>query len=267
MPLADEYVAQERWRAWDAMLDRLPLRANHTVLDLGCGPGAVTARLAGRTAKVVGIDRDPGLLPVARARCPHSCHLIEADLGRELPSDLDPADGIWSSFLPAYFPRLDRVLPHWRAHLKPGGWIALVEVDRMWAGHRPLSEETRRVFERFAALGRQSGLYDADMGSKLHTFLQDAGLEVVERTTWPDAELAFQGPAAPEVLDAWRRRFERMPAFRRWLGDVRFARVRDEFLACLAATDHATDAAVVMVIARKPAAGARISPQTAGRRT
>lgn len=251
MSLADEYLAQERWRAWDDMLDRLPLRAGHTVLDLGCGPGAVAARLAGRGARVIGIDRDPDLLALARARCPNRCRFIEADLGQGLPPELEAAHGVWSSFLAAYFPCLDRMLPRWLATLKPGGWIALVEIDRMWLGHRPLTGETRRVFERLTTRGRQSGLYDADMGSKLDRFLQGAGLEIIERTTWPDAELAFQGPARAEVLEAWHRRFDRMPAFRRWLGDAAFARVRDAFLACLAAPDHTTDSAVVMVIARK----------------
>jgi len=254
MSLADEYAAQERWRAWDAMLDRLPLQTDQTVLDLGCGPGAVAARLADRGARVIGIDRDPELLAIARARCPHGCRLVEADLGQGLPPDLPPVDAIWSSFLAAYFPRLDRVLPGWIAPLKPGGWIALVEVDRMWAGHRPLSAETRRVFERFAALGRKSGLYDPDMGAKLASFLHAAGLEITERGRWPDAELAFQAPAAPDVLEAWRRRFDRMPALRRWLGEAAFPRVRDDFLACLAATDHASDAAVVMVVAATPGA-------------
>lgn len=251
MSLGEEYVAQERWRMWDAMLARLPLRADQTVLDLGCGPGAVAARLAERAARVVGIDRDPDLLAIARARCPSSCRFVEADLDKGLPPDVGPVDGIWSSFLAAYFPRLDRLLPHWLGPLAPGGWIALVEVDRMFAGHRPMSEETRGVFERFATLGRQSGLYDPDMGSKLAAFLEGAGLEVVESTRWPDAELAFQGPATPEVLDAWQRRFERMPAFRRRLGDAAFPKVRDDFLACLAAPDHATDSAVVMVVGRK----------------
>jgi hypothetical protein len=82
--------------------------------------------------------------------------------------------------------------------------------------------------------------------------VSEAGLTLVEECRWSDPELAFQGPAPPEVVDAWRRRFGRMPVLRSDLGDARFARCRHAFLECLSAPDHACDAAVVMVIARKP---------------
>jgi SAM-dependent methyltransferase len=44
--LAEQYVHQERWRHWDEALSRVPVAAGQRVLDLGCGVGDVTARLA-----------------------------------------------------------------------------------------------------------------------------------------------------------------------------------------------------------------------------
>ncbi|MFJ7213729.1 class I SAM-dependent methyltransferase [Amycolatopsis sp. NPDC098790] len=46
--------------------------AEPVVLDLGCGPGSLATRLAGRLphARVVGIDNDPFLLALARASVP-----------------------------------------------------------------------------------------------------------------------------------------------------------------------------------------------------
>jgi 2-polyprenyl-3-methyl-5-hydroxy-6-metoxy-1,4-benzoquinol methylase len=42
-----------------------------TALDVGCGDGMLARRLAERSAKVTGIDRDPRMIALARAQ-PHS---------------------------------------------------------------------------------------------------------------------------------------------------------------------------------------------------
>lgn len=43
---------------------------NPRVLDLGCGPGHETMRLASTGAKVVGIDYSEKCIQIARERCP-----------------------------------------------------------------------------------------------------------------------------------------------------------------------------------------------------
>ena len=43
-----------------------------TVGDVGCGPGHVTAHLAGLGVRTVGVDLSPGMVAVARARYPES---------------------------------------------------------------------------------------------------------------------------------------------------------------------------------------------------
>ena len=53
---------------WTALAQALgPLHGAH-VLDVGCGTGRVTARLEAAGAQVVGMDRDPRMLELARAR-------------------------------------------------------------------------------------------------------------------------------------------------------------------------------------------------------
>jgi ubiquinone/menaquinone biosynthesis C-methylase UbiE len=48
-------------------------------LDVGCGDGLLARRLAERCAEVTGIDRDPRMIAVARAREPGRTRFIEAD--------------------------------------------------------------------------------------------------------------------------------------------------------------------------------------------
>ncbi len=66
MDLLAEYQPKDRWRDWDAMLDGLPIAWDQTILDLGCGPGLVSAQLAARVANVVGVDRNVEFLSAAR---------------------------------------------------------------------------------------------------------------------------------------------------------------------------------------------------------
>jgi len=98
MDLLAEYGAQDRWRDWDAMLKRLPIARDQTVLDLGCGPGSVSARLAARATNVVGVDHNAEFISAARQRCPNNCTFIEADLRALDPRVIPRAHGLWSSF-------------------------------------------------------------------------------------------------------------------------------------------------------------------------
>ena len=250
MTRAEEYLAQDRWRPFEAMLDRVPCIRSDRVLDLGCGPGAVAARLSRRVATVVGVDGNEELLAAARTHCPETCTFEVADL-RSLPR-LGKHDGLWSSFTAAYFPQLDRVLPEWLAHVRPGGWVSFVEVDRMFAGHAPLDRNIRAILARFTNSARTAGLYDFDMGSKLAGFLRDAGVESIDVIEWRDPELAFDGPAEEPILSAWRQRFARLQAFAAHLGEDGFAPVADRFLRCIADSGHRSHASVVQVIGRMP---------------
>jgi SAM-dependent methyltransferase len=51
-----------------AALDLLAPQPGERVLDLGCGDGVLTARIADAGAEVLGVDADPAMLDAARAR-------------------------------------------------------------------------------------------------------------------------------------------------------------------------------------------------------
>ena len=248
MSLVDEYRRQFPWRAWPAILDALPPLDGRTVLDLGCGIGDLAAELAARGARVTGVDLQDELLAAARARNLRNVELLKHDL-RDLGGLDVQADGIWSSFAAAYMTDLAPVLVRWGEHLRPGGWIALTEIDDMF-GHEPLGERSRELFEAYARDALAAGRYDFHMGRKLEDHLIRAGLTVTRTFSVPDRELAFDGPAEPDVLAAWRSRFEWMSLLRRQWG-AEYEPVRDDFLRGLAHPAHRSRARVCCCIAVK----------------
>jgi trans-aconitate methyltransferase len=246
LSLPDEYQRQFDWRPWPHLFAALPAVAGKTILDLGCGVGQQAAELVARGARVIGVDSSDELLATARKRVPSGLFLKANLTTLALERTVD---GIWSSFVPAYFPELLPVLALWRAHLAPGGWIALTEIDDLF-GHEPVAARTASLLEGFTATTLARGSYDFHMGRKLYDLLQSAGFSVRRELVLEDQELAFQGAATPEVLDAWRARFARMPALQQYCGE-RFAALRDDFLACLARADHRSSARVFCCVAER----------------
>jgi SAM-dependent methyltransferase len=248
--LVDEYRTQVDWRNWPRYLEKLPLLNNQSILDIGCGIGDVCHLLAARVGNVLGVDSNAVLIDSARENAPANCQFIEGNAARITDLGLPRVDGIWSSFLPAYFPNLSLALESWSQNLVSGGWIALVEVDEMLIGHAPLEPDVRDDLSQFSEKLHEAGHYDFGMGSRLVGFMREAGLKVVAEYDFEDPELAFQGPANPEVIEAWRRRFSRLKGLRKFLGKPRFAIVEEAFIDCLRAPDHYSSARVVMVVAQ-----------------
>ena len=252
MDLVAYYKQQLRWRDWARAIGALPDIAGQVVLDLGCGIGDQAELLVARGAKVRGFDANGEVVAAASSRGLGDAEFEQADL-RALPGIGAPVDGIWCSFAAAYFPRLGPVLSSWAEYLREGGWIALTEVDDFF-GHTPLGRRAAERFEAYAYEALQAGRYDFSMGRRLEEVLTGAGFIIEKAFSLPDSELSFDGPAAPDVLAAWRTRLDGMRLFQDFCG-AQYAAIRDEFLACLAASEHKSQARVQFVLARKAPAG------------
>ena len=195
---------------------------------------------------MIGLDVNEELLEEARSRGIAGAEFRSADLREPLDLGLE-ADGLWSSFAAAYFPDLPAALARWQRCLRPGGWVALTEIDDLF-GHEPLSRATRALFEDFAREALATKRYDFHMGRKLRDHMERAGLTISRVMTLEDRELSFQGPAPPDVMAAWRARFERMRGLQDFFGS-RFAEVKEEFLDCLSHGDHSCAARVICCLA------------------
>jgi hypothetical protein len=104
------------------------------------------------------------------------------------------------------------------------------------------------LFRAYAEDAFAAGRYDFHMGRKLRAHLERSGFTVSKTLTVEDQELSFSGPARPEVLDAWRARFNRMKLLRDFCGPA-IDQVQEEFPGCLKREDHTSVAQVHCCIA------------------
>jgi len=114
-----------RWGA--AVIDRLPLRGDETVLDAGCGSGRVTELLCERLpdGHVIALDGSPSMVEEARARLVRFGGRVTfavADLGGPgLPIDAGSLDAVLSTATFHWVPDHAGLFANLAAVLRPGG--------------------------------------------------------------------------------------------------------------------------------------------------
>lgn len=119
-----------RWRS--AMVDRVAGAQPALVLDVACGPGAVTRRLAKvTTAHIVGLDLSAAMLArgqhdVARSGLDERVSLVRAR-GEELPFPDATFDAVTFTYLLRYVSDPATTLRELARVVKPGGPIASLE--------------------------------------------------------------------------------------------------------------------------------------------
>jgi SAM-dependent methyltransferase len=98
------------------------------VLEVGCGTGQLAAELAARAGHVDAVDRDPGMIAIARQVAPANVTCVLTDV-LELPLEPDAYDAVVSlSALHHMDPA--PALGHLAAALRPGGVLAVVALPR-----------------------------------------------------------------------------------------------------------------------------------------
>ena len=122
---------KERSRPFYELVSRIGAAEPARVVDLGCGPGELTADLCRRwpSADALGIDSSAEMIEAAdsvRAGLP-------ADLRQRLRFELadvtdwqpvSPVDVIVSNALLQWIPEHEKLLPLWVNQLSVGGWLA-----------------------------------------------------------------------------------------------------------------------------------------------
>jgi trans-aconitate 2-methyltransferase len=118
--------AGERARPFFDLLARVGAENPGFVADLGCGPGNLTATLAGRWpgADILGVDSSPEMIAAAQAEAAHRPRLsfCQADMRDWRPER--PVGVLLSNAALQWVPGHLDVIRQWPALLAPGGWLA-----------------------------------------------------------------------------------------------------------------------------------------------
>jgi len=154
-------------------------------------------------------------------------------------------DGLWCSFTAAYFTDFQKTFSSWLKYLKKDAWVCVTDIDDL-LGHEPLSSKARTSIESSYEEAFNAGRYDFRAGGKIQNVLEQNGFRV-DRIELKDRELSFDGPASVEVIEAWKKRFDRMGGFKAHLKDD-FAPFVKEFIQALASPQHQSRCKVVCCI-------------------
>ena len=122
----DRYLrfADERGRPFVDMLGRIAAEAPRRVVDLGCGPGNLTALLARRWtgADVLGLDSSPEMVRRALEAEIAGVRFEAGDVRTWEPDE--PVDVLLANATYQWVPEHLELLPRLVAHVAPGGWFA-----------------------------------------------------------------------------------------------------------------------------------------------
>ena len=157
----------------ERLLHEIGLRPGMRVLDLGCGAGDVSmlaAELVGSSGAVIGIDRNPEVLNVARERC-REAKLKQVEFKEtslESLTEVIPFDAVVGRYVLLHQADPIAFLRAAAAQVRPGGILALHEIGHFgevaetYRGTLILRQVREWLLEFF-----QSGLPHFDVGQRL----------------------------------------------------------------------------------------------------
>nr|WP_174255775.1 cyclopropane-fatty-acyl-phospholipid synthase family protein [Variovorax sp. PBS-H4] len=217
----DESLEAAQAAKLDRILDLLALEADATVLEIGCGWGALAVAMAKRhRARVTGLTLSSQQLAHARQRAVEEGLSSRLDLRLQDYRDvggqfdrivsIEMLEAVGEGYWPLYFDTL-------RRRLKPGG-VAVLQVITIADAHFDRYREAADFIQRFIFPG---GMLPPE--AALHAHARRAGM-VIEKA------LSFGESYAATLVD-WRERFLRAwPAIEKLGFDASFRRLWEYYL-------------------------------------
>ena len=133
----------ERSRPYDELVARIGAEEPRAVVDLGCGPGELTASLAHRWpgARITGIDSSPEMIAKARGRAT----AVDFEIGDARDWRPGPdVDVLITNATLQWVPEHRELLDRWVTALPPGAWLAMQVPGNFDApSHRALRDLAR----------------------------------------------------------------------------------------------------------------------------
>ena len=177
--------AQLRMEGFSALLERHGFPPAGRILELGCGQGLRTLRMAELypRAEVIGIDRSSELLESASTASSGRASFLEADL-YELPFADESFDFVYSRLVFMHLSDPLRALRSIRRVLRPGGKVLIEDADRDCMFFEPAPQSFGPFWAKIQEAQRRHG-GDPNVGRKLAPYLKEVGFLDVTIETQP----------------------------------------------------------------------------------
>jgi trans-aconitate methyltransferase len=149
----------------NGLIDWLQPQSGEKILDLGCGTGELTARLAASGAKVTGLDSSAGMIESARRNFPEAEFIVADAAAFTLPEQFD---AVFSNAALHWMQASGQVAARMYQHLKPGGRLVLEmgakgNVNSLLRGMENVMRQygyTYRPYWYFPSLGEYTSLLE-----------------------------------------------------------------------------------------------------------
>jgi len=205
---ADSVLRSHRWRTVSNSAPHLlpVLRAGLDLLDVGCGPGTITADLAARVApgRVVGMDRSPEVIASATADHPDVSFVVGDVYALDAPDA--SFDVVHAHQVLQHLSDPVAALREMHRVCRPDGVVAVRESDYAAFTWDPPDPELDRWLDVYRAVARGNDA-DPDAGRRLKGWARLAGFGSVSVScsVWtfstPDERAWWGGLWADRVTD------------------------------------------------------------------
>jgi ubiquinone/menaquinone biosynthesis C-methylase UbiE len=141
----------------DALRLLVPLSTAMSALDYGSGSGLLSFPLKDELGHITLSDTSAGMLEVVRekiaAQRVGNMTAIQADLSATALPDTR-FDLIYSSMALHHIPDTDAILTAFHAHLNPGGWLGIADLDQEDGSFHGIEVDVHHGFDRHALAER-----------------------------------------------------------------------------------------------------------------
>jgi SAM-dependent methyltransferase len=177
---SDHLMADSQW-----LLDQVGIQPGWRAIDVGCGPRGILDLLADRVGprgSVVGLERSPATAALAQEfvadRGLANVSVLQGD-ARATSLPRESFDFVHMRLVLINVPRPEEIIAEVVALARPGGVVAVYEVD--WVSHlyEPALPAFPRLMGAFQAHAAAQGI-DLNIGRKLPGLLRRAGLVEVK---------------------------------------------------------------------------------------
>jgi SAM-dependent methyltransferase len=173
---SEMFEAEAHW-----LLNRLDVQPGWRAIDIGCGPLGILQLLSeqiGASGRAIGLDREPSMIALATTvtaeRGLANVELVEGDASATgLPRDSFHLTH--ARTLLVHCPIPERVIDEMVSLARPGGWVAVQDVDCISWTCEPPHVAWDRLYAAVKTVFDQNGL-DWFIGRRLPGMLRAAGL-------------------------------------------------------------------------------------------